>query len=428
MVDKCALYLSAPDENNNMTMVGSPVVVIDIGASKIQCLIGEGLPDGENVRILGAGNSPCQGIRRNSVIDMPRVVQAIRDSVAEAERSAALKITGAFIGVGGGEGIEIQTSKSAVAVSGLSEPIDERDVQRAVAAAEQASPPCDGLVLHRFIQSYAVDDEPVHNPLWLHGNRLEVETLSAAASGNLCTTLERAVSEAGLAVAGFVLESVAIGRVLLSPEEREMGVGIVDFGAGTSDLAVYRGNLRHVAEIPFGGEDITRDMSVVLNISPRDAEQLKREHGCVCCGGEDEGEEPISFITTAGREHSLLRHQLSEIIEARQQEILEFVAREVRDSGSSSMLSAGMVFTGGGSLLGNLAQLGEEVFGVPVRVGAAQDILSAERMDDPRNTTAVGLLQFAAHGQADFADEFNLSAVGSQTGILNRISKLFSFL
>ena len=184
-------------------MVGSPIVVIDIGASKIQCLIGEGLPDGENVRILGAGNSLCQGIRRNSIIDMPRVVQAIRDAVAEAERSAGLNITGAFVGVGGGEGIEIQTSKSAVAVSGLSEPIDERDVQRAVAAAEQASPPCDGLVLHRFIQSYAVDDEPVHNPLWLHGNRLEVETLSAAASGNLCTTLERAVSEAGLAIASY---------------------------------------------------------------------------------------------------------------------------------------------------------------------------------------------------------------------------------
>jgi len=410
-----------------MTMAGSPVVVIDIGASKIQCLIGEGLPDGENVRILGSGNSPCQGIRRNSVIDMPGVVGAIREAVAEAERSATLKITGAFVGVGGGEGIEIQTSKSAVAVSGLSEPIDERDVQRAVAAAEQASPPSDGLVLHRFIQSYAVDDEPVHNPLWLHGNRLEVETLSAAASGNLCTTLERAVSEAGLAVAGFVLESVAIGRVLLSQEERDMGVGIVDFGAGTTDLAVYHGNLRHVAEIPFGGDDITRDMSVVLNISPRDAEQLKREHGCVCCETE-EGEEPISFSTTSGRSHSLLRHQLSEIIEARQQEILEFVARELRDSGSSSMLAAGMVFTGGGSLLGNLAQFGEEIIGVPVRVGAAQNILSAERMDDPRNTTATGLLQFAAHGQADFVDEFNLAPIGAQSGILNRISKLFSFL
>ena len=408
-------------------MVGSPVVVLDIGASKIQCLIGEGLLDGENVRILGAGSSPCQGIRRNSVIDMPRVVQAIRNSVAEAERSAALKITGAFVGVGGGDDIEIQTSKSAVAVSGLSEPIDERDVQRAVAAAEQASPPCDGLVLHRFIQSYAVDGEPVHNPLWLHGNRLEVETLSAAASGNLCTTLERAVSEAGLAVAGFVLESVAIGRALLSPEEREMGVGVVDFGAGTSDLAVYRGNLRHVAEIPFGGEDITRDLSVVLNISPREAEQLKREHGCVCCGGEEDGDEPISFNTTSGRAHSLLRQQLSEIIEARQQEILEFVASEVRNSGCSSMLAAGMVFTGGAALLGNLAQLGEEILGVPVRIGAAQNILSAERMDDPRSTTAVGLLQFAAHGQADFADEFH-HANGAPAGILNRITKLFSFL
>ena len=408
-----------------MTMVGTPVVVLDIGASKIQCLIGEGLPDGDNVRILGAGTSPCKGIRRNTIIDMPRVVQAIREAVAEAERSAALKITGAFVGVGGGEGIEIQTSRSAVAVSGLSEPIDERDIERAVAAAEQASPPCDGVVLHRFIQSYAVDGEPVQNPLWLHGNRLEVETLSAAASGNLCTTLQRAVAEAGLEIAGFVLESIAIGRALLSLDEREMGVGIVDFGAGTSDLAVYRGNLRHVAEVPFGGDDITRDMSVVLNISPRDAEELKRGHGCVCCCAED-GDEPISFSTTSGRAHTLLRHQLSEIIEARQQEILEFVAREVRDSGCASMLAAGMVFTGGGALLGNLAQLGEEILGLPVRVGAAHDVPAAEPMDDPRSTTAVGLLQFAAHGQADFP--VGLQSRGSQAGILNRITKLFSFL
>ena len=284
------------------------------------------------------------------------------------------------------------------------------------------------MVLHRFIQSYTVDGELVHNPLWLHGNRLEVETLSASASGNLCTTLERAVSEAGLAVAGFVLEPVAIGRALLSPEEREMGVGIIDFGAGTSDLSVYRGNLRHVAEIAFGGEDITRDLSVVLNISPREAEELKHQHGGVCCNAED-GDEPISFSTTSGRTHSLLRHQLSEIIEARQQEILEFVAGEVRDSGCSSMLAAGVVFTGGGSLLRNLAQLGEEILGVPVRVGAAQNVMSAERMNDPRSTTAVGLLQFAAHGQADFADEFlHHHPIGAQTGILNRITKLFSFL
>jgi len=358
---------------------------------------------------------------------MPRVVEAIRDAVAAAERSAALKVTGAFVGIGGGEGIEIQTSKSAVAVSGLSQPIDERDVQRAVAAAEQASPPSNGLVLHRFVQSYTVDGEPVHNPLWLHGNRLEVETLSASAAGNLCTTLERAVSEAGLAVAGFVLEPVAIGRALLSPEEREMGVGIIDFGAGTTDLAVHRGNLRHVAEIAFGCEDITRDLSVVLNISPREAEELKHQHGCVCCSAED-GDEPISFSTTSGRTHSLLRHQLSEIIEARQQEILEFVAREVRDSGCSSMLAAGVVFTGGGSLLANLAQLGEEILGVPVRIGAAQDVLSAEHMNDPRCTTAVGLLQFAAHGQADFAEEFLHHPSGAQTGIMNRITKLFSFL
>ena len=149
-------------------------------------------------------------------------------------------------------------------------------------------------MLHRFVHSYAVDGEPVQNPLWLHGNKLEVETLSATASNHSCATLQRAVEGAGLDIAGFILESVAASWALLSSDEREMGVGILDIGAGTSDLAVYKGTLRHVGQIPFGSEDITKDLSVVLNISPREAEQLKREYGSVCCPAE-EADEVVTF-------------------------------------------------------------------------------------------------------------------------------------
>ena len=405
-------------------MSGSPVVVLDIGASKIHCLVGES--QAGEVRILGSGLSACTGIRRSTVIDMPQVVEAIRTAVREAERSAGLKITGAFVGAAG-DGVATHTSKSAVAISGSLDPIDENDVQRALAAAEQSAPPADAAVLHRFVHSYAVDGELVQNPLWLHANKLEVETISATASTHSCATLERAVEEAGLEVAGFILEAVAASWALLSSDEREMGVAILDIGAGTSDLAVFKGSLRHVFEIPFGSEDITKDLSVVLNISPREAEQLKRDHGSVCCAADD-SDQTVTFQTTAGRPHELVQHQLSAIIEARQEEIFEFVCRKLEESLAGEILAAGMILTGGGALLENVDKLGEEVLGIPVRIGTPRGILAAESVQDPQSTVAVGLLQFATDSHASLAGSVVQSSGGEQVGFLDKISRIFSFL
>ena len=401
----------------------SPVVVLDIGASKVHCLVGEAEVGGP-LRILGAGESACHGIRRSAIIDMPKVVESLRSAVVEAERSAGLKITGAYVGVAGPD-VAAHSSRSAVAISGPASPIDEDDVQRALAAAEQAAPPADAVVLHRFVQSYAVDGEPVHNPLWLHGNRLEVETLTATASDHSCTTLQRACQEAGIEIAGFVLESVAAASSLLTPDEKDMGVGVLDIGAGTCDLAIFHGTLRHIAEIPLGGDDITRDLSVVLNIAPGEAEDLKQEYGSVSCA-EDEADDTVTFSTTAGRSHSIVQHQLNAIIEARQREILEFVGQELEASRFGQQLAAGMIFTGGGSLLRNLDQLGEEVLGVPVRIGAPLDIIAPEPVQDPRYTTAIGLLRFATDpsGQVGSIE----SRGPTREGLLGRIARFFSFL
>ena len=397
--------------------------MLDVGASKVHCLVGEAIDD-MGLKILGMGLGPCDGIRRNVVIDMPKMVDAIRTAVREAERSAGLKIAGAYVGVAGDE-TATHTSRSAVAISGSSNPIDENDVSRALAAAEEASFPGSATVLHRFVQSYAVDGEPVQNPLWLHGSRLEVETLSATAPAHVCTTLRRAVSQAGVDIAGFILEAVALGAALLSVDEKEMGVGVLDIGAGTTDLSIYRGSLRHVAEIPFGGEDITKDLSVVLNISPREAERLKRECGSVCCPTET-ADETVSFRTTAGRQHTIVRHQLSAVIEARQQEILEFVGQELQRSQQDQLLAAGMVFTGGGALLPNLDQLGEEILGVPVRIGAPHDVVALEEVE-PTYSTAVGLLRFATH-EHDSSSSIMPSTPAGKGGFLDRLTRIFSFL
>ncbi|MBM3277726.1 MAG: cell division protein FtsA [Candidatus Handelsmanbacteria bacterium] len=404
-------------------MSGSPIVVLDIGTAKVLCVVGEQQPD-DKLKILGMGSSPCRGLRRSSIIDMPKVVDSIAAAVTEAGRSTGLKITGAYMGMAG-ESVSVHTSHSTVAISGTSTPIDDNDMQRGLVATEQAMPAGNAIVLHRFIQSYAVDGEYVQNPLWLHGNKLEIETLSILAARQSCTTLQRAAEEAGVEIAGFIHETVAAASALISPDEREMGVALLDIGAGTSDLAIFHGQLRHLAEIPFGGDDLTKDLSVVLSTSPREAEQLKQLHGYVC--GRPEGaDQNIAFKTTAGRPHSISHHQLKEIIEARQQEIFEFVRQELERNRYGKKLAAGLILTGGGAMLENIAQLGEEVLGVPVRLGSVQEMLAAPGMEDPQYAAAIGLIRFALDEEAHEA----AMAPAPQSGkkFLDKLARIFSFM
>lgn len=403
-------------------MAGSPVVVLDIGASKVLCLVGEVQSDSQ-VKILGMGQSSCTGLRRSVVIDMPQVVEAIRASVVEAERSAGLKISGAYLGMAG-EDVTAQTNCSTVAISGSSNPISEEDRDRALIAAEQDQTGQSQTVMHRFVQSYAVDGEPVQNPLWLHGNRLSIEMLTISASANACTTLKHAASEADLDIAGFLLESVGAAHATLSHDERDMGVGLLDMGAGTCDLALFCGSMRHVEEVPLGGEDITRDLSVVLSIPPREAEQLKRQFGSINCQGED-GDQTVTYRTTAGRTCSMTRQQFSEIIEARQREIFEHVHRSLVNTAFNNHLSAGIVLTGGGAMLDQIVPLAEEVLGHHVRIGAPRDLIAPEALVNPSYAAGVGLLRFAAdeHGELREVDSVNRSG----RGFVNTIGKLLSF-
>ena len=284
-------------------MSGSPIVVLDIGSSKTLCIVGEAQCD--SVKVLGSGSSPSTGLRRSSITDMTKVVESIHTAVRDAERSAGLKITGAYVGMSG-EGVSAAQHRSTVAILGDSNPIDEEDVQRALTAAEQEAAGTPQTIMHRIVQNYAVDGEPVQNPLWLQGNRLSIETLTVSAADFASTTLERAADEAGIHIAGFLLEPLAAAETTLSIDERDMGVGLLDMGAGTSDLALFCGPLRHVVDIPLGGDDITRDLSMVLNISSREAEQLKTQ--CAVRYDGEEGDDMLSLNTTSGRSNSMTRH------------------------------------------------------------------------------------------------------------------------
>ena len=402
-------------------MAGSPVVVLDVGASKVLCLVGE-VQNNSQVKILGLGESPCTGLRRSAVIDMPQVAESIHTALAEAERSTGLKIAEAYLGMAG-EGISAQTNTSAVGISG-SNPISEEDRDRALLAVAQEQVAEDQTVLHRFVQSYAVDDELVQNPLWLHGNRLAIEVLTVSVAEHLCTAFRHAASKAGVEIAGGVLESMGAAHATLSQDERDMGVALLDLGAGTCDMAVFLGPLRHVEEIPLGGDDITRDLSVVLSIPFREAEQLKCRFGSVSCPGE-EGDQAVPYHTTAGRACSLTRQQVSEIIEARQRETFEYVRQALVNSSYNDRLSAGIVLTGGGAALEQIAPLAEEVLGHRVRIGVPQDVIAPATVSDPSYATAIGLLRFVANEHSAAAESHD--ADRPRNGVAHALGKLFNF-
>ena len=402
-------------------MAGSPVVVLDVGASKVLCLVGE-VQNNSQVKILGLGESPCTGLRRSAVIDMPQVAESIHTALAEAERSTGLKITGAYLGMAG-EGINARTNTNAVGISG-SNPISEEDRDRALLAVAQAQVSEDQTVIHRFVQSYAVDDELVQNPLWLHGNRLSIEVLTISVAEHLCTAFRHAASKAGVEIAGGVLESIGAAHATLSQDERDMGVALLDLGAGTCDLALFQGPLRHVEEIPLGGDDITRDLSVVLSIPFREAEQLKCRFGSVRCSGA-EGDQAVTYHTTAGRACSLTRQQVSAIIEARQREIFEYVRQALANAPSNDRLAAGIVLTGGGAALEQIAPLAEEVFGIQVRIGVPQDVIAPSTVSDPSYATAIGLLRFVANEHT--AELESPDGDRSRNGVAHALGKLFNF-
>ena len=403
-------------------MAGSPVVVLDVGASKVLCLVGE-VQNNSQVKILGLGQSPCTGLRRSTVIDMPQVAESIRAALAEAERSTGLKIAGAYLGMAG-EGISAQTSPSTVGISGSSNPISEEDRDRALLAVAQEQIAEDQTVIHRFVQSYAVDGELVQNPLWLHGNRLSIEVLTVSVAEHLCTAFRHAASKAGVEIAGVVLESVGVAHAILSQDERDMGVALLDLGAGTCDLAVFQGPMRHVEEIPLGGDDITRDLSVVLSIPIREAEQLKCRFGSVSCPGED-GDETVTYHTTAGRACTLTKQQVSMVIEARQREIFEYVRQALVNTPYNDRLAAGIVLTGGGAALEQIAPLAEEVFGHHVRIGVPQDVIAPIAINDPSYATAIGLLRFVADGHS--APVESPDADRTRNSVAHALGKLFNF-
>jgi len=385
------LWITAEEDPLERTVVG-----IDVGTTKICTLVGEVTSDNE-LRVVGVGVAPSHGLRKGVVVNVGDASKAIYNSVKKAERNSGYSIERAHVGVAGVH-ISSLNSRGAVAIGHGDRIITRDDVNRAMDAARAIAVPHNQRIIHVIPRDYTIDGQGgVRDPLGLMGFRLEVEAHIVTGAVASLQNLIGCVEDAGVQVSNLVLQSLASAEAVLTSEEKEMGVVLVDGGGGTTDIAVFiGGSIWHSLVLRVGGNNLTNDVGVGLRIPFSAAESLKVKHGHAIVEAVDAGEyvDVIAFGEAA--QQAIARRQLAEIIGARLEEIFELVGREIKRSGYDGLLPAGVVFTGGVAGTPGIAELGRRVLDLPVRVGypARLDGL-VEAISSPQYATSVGLLLWA---------------------------------
>jgi cell division protein FtsA len=372
---------------------------VDVGTSKVCALIAEQAGDGA-LAVIGQGVAPCSGLRKGVVVNIEATVDAIRAACAEAERSAGVRIGAAVVGVAGAH-IRGLNSHGIVAVRGGE--VGERDVERVIDAARAVAIPLDRQVLHILPQQYAVDDqEGVRDPRGMAGVRLEARIHIVTAAQSYGQNLTKCCERASITSAELVFEPLASADAALFPEEREIGVALIDIGGGTTGIIVFHdGAVMHTAVLPLGGNHLTADIAAGLRTPLSEAERLKIHHG-VATNQVVGRDEMVEVPGVGGRDpQAIPRRLLGEIIEPRMEEIFAMAQRELLRSGVCDNLGSGVVLVGGTSLLEGTQELAERIFNLPVRRGLPINLKGLpEELMKPMYTTAAGLLLRAADGRS----------------------------
>lgn len=372
-----------------------PIVVgIDIGTTKVCTLVAR--VEGEHVmRILGVGIEPSQGIRKGTIVDIAAASTSIARSIEKAQRTSGLEITSALVSLAGSH-VSSVNSRGVVGISGRV--IDEVDVARALEAAQAVAIPHNRQIIHVIQRSFVIDGQDgIRTPIGMHGYRLEVEAHIITAAQSTVENLRQCVEAAGVQVSQFVLNPLASAEVVLSETERQMGAVVCDIGGGTTDLAIYvDGDIWHTMVLAVGGNHITSDIAHGLRLSIQQAEDVKKQHGHALTS--EVGENEIITVRSFGQEgpQQCNRRDLAHIIEARVEEIFMLVLQEIKRSGYDGLLPAGMVLTGGSSLLPGMRTLASNVLGLPVRVARPENMIGlTDQLHSPAFSTSVGLLHWA---------------------------------
>jgi cell division protein FtsA len=372
-----------------------PIVVgIDIGTTKICTLVAR-LEGDSDMRILGVGIEPAQGMKKGNVIDIPAATQSIARSIEKAQRTSGLEIQSALVSLAGSH-VSGMNSRGVVGINGGV--ITQADVDRALESSMAVAMPHNREVIHVIQRGFAVDGQDgIQSPVNFSGYRLEAETHIITAASSTVENIRQCVNACGVEVLQFVLNPLASGEVVLNRSERDMGVCICDIGGGTSDLAIYiNGDVWHTNVLPVGGNLISQDIAIGLRISHDQAEQVKKQYGHAITSEVGEGE--FFTLRTFGEElpQQINRRDLVYIIEARAEELFQLLHQEIRRSGYDNLLPAGMVLTGGTSLLPGIRPLAAKILNMPVRVARPDNLLGlVDQLHSPAYSTSVGLLRWS---------------------------------
>jgi cell division protein FtsA len=401
------------------------VVGLDIGTTKIAAVVGQVDQYGK-VNIVGVGQHPSQGLRRGVVINIDKTVESIQRAVEQAELLCGQKITKVYAGIAG-DHIRSINSKGVIAVSSKDKIISEEDVERVISAAKAIALPMDREILHVLPQEYIVDDQDgIKNPVRIAGVRLEAEVHIITAAAASAQNIVQCISEAGYEVADIVLEPYASSLSVLEQEERDLGVSIIDIGGGTTDIAMFfDGSIRYTSVLGLGGHHVTSDVSQGLRTSIDQAEELKKKYG-VALESVLTHEELIKVPGVGGRApREISRSVLAAIIQPRMEEMFALAAREMEKSDVYDSMGAGVVLTGGASMIKGAAELAERIMGMPVRIGSP--IVHGglvESVSSPIYATGVGLIYYGLEHSEDNGFHGNIS-FGK---ILDRLKDIFENL
>ncbi len=380
--------------NNN---VQAPMIVaVDIGTSKVVCLVGQVNPSEQTLEIVGVGTRPSRGMRKGVVVNIEQTMEAIQGAVAEAELMADCRIHSAYIGIAGSH-IGGRNSQAVVAIRDGE--VAQTDIDRVVDAAKSGANAADQRILHVLPQEFVVDDQgDVRNPLGMAGVRLEGHIHMVTCSANAAQNLEKCVRGCGLEIDDVILEQLASSHAVLTDDEKELGVCLIDIGGGTTDIAVFvRGAIRHTAVIPIAGDQVTNDIAMALRTPTPAADEIKTKYACVVPQMVDP-EQTVSVPGMGDRPaRTLARQTLAAVVEPRYEELFSLVQYELERSGFADQLAAGVVMTGGSAKIEGAVQLAESIFHLPVRIGMPKSMRLGgmeELLHNPIYATGIGLLVY----------------------------------
>ncbi|HHC71258.1 MAG TPA: cell division protein FtsA [Thiotrichales bacterium] len=398
------------------------IVGLDIGTSKVVAIVGEIKPD-EEVEIIGIGSHPSRGLKKGVVVNIESTVQSIQRAVEEAELMAGCQIHSVHAGIAGSH-IRSLNSHGIVAIKDRE--VTHGDMERVIDAARAVAIPADQKILHILPQEFIIDEqEGIQEPVGMSGVRLEARVHMVTGAVSAAQNIVKCVRRCGLEVDDLVLEQLASSYAVLSDDEKELGVCLVDIGGGTTDIAVFtEGSIQHTAVIPIAGDQVTNDIAVALRTPTQHAEEIKVKYACALTqlAASDETIEVPSIGDRPSRR--LSRQTLAEVVEPRYEELLTLIQAELRRSGFEDLIAGGVVLTGGSSKMEGLIELAEEVFHMPVRLGVPQYVTGlVDVVRNPIYATGVGLLLFGYQNRDARLQE--LPASGGLKAIWERMKSWF---